>query len=280
MYNLLVKYSPWAEGHDTIQRSRVFEYTEKYLMERFEPGDQQLDFASLVNFPTLFVQESTGAGDQVARVGTITRARTSGQDVTLDYAFDLGVPSLLNNAVRGFASELDIQEFEFTRTHWAVKDVDLFRTLLRVSQPRRQRPNVFQISENENIEPSLVSAMMPFHPDFNAVYAALHRAAEVANLRCRRADDIWENPAVIQDVVSLIDRSRVVIADCTGRNPNVFYEIGIAHTLGREVILITQNADDIPFDLRHLRYVSYLNNNEGLDALVARLQPRLIELGR
>jgi hypothetical protein len=48
-------------------------------------------------------------------------------------------------------------------------------------------------------------------------------------------------------------RSRVVICDCTGRNPNVFYEIGIAHTLGREVILITQNPEDIPFDLRHLR---------------------------
>jgi hypothetical protein len=97
-------------------------------------------------------------------------------------------------------------------------------------------------------------------------------------VRCRRADDIWENPAVIQDVVSLIDRSSVVIADCTGRNPNVFYEIGIAHTLGREVILITQNAEDIPFDLRHLRYVTYLNNSEGLAALVARLQPRLIEI--
>jgi hypothetical protein len=79
----------------------------------------------------------------------------------------------------------------------------------------------------------------------------------------------------MQDVVSLIDRSRVVIADCTSRNPNVFYEIGIAHTLGREVILITQNDADIPFDLRHLRYVRYLNNGEGLADLERRLLPRL-----
>jgi hypothetical protein len=57
---------------------------------------------------------------------------------------------------------------------------------------------------------------------------------------------MWENPAIIQDIVSLIDRSRVVICDCTGRNPSVFYEIGIAHTLGREVILITQNPEDSP----------------------------------
>jgi hypothetical protein len=86
--------------------------------------------------------------------------------------------------------------------------------------------------------------------------------------------------AVIQDVVSLIDRSTVVICDCTGRNPNVFYEIGIAHTLGREVILITQAEADIPFDLRHLRYVRYLNNGEGLNALSTALQPRLRDIAQ
>ena len=82
----------------------------------------------------------------------------------------------------------------------------------------------------------------------------------------------------MQDVVSLIDRSRVVIGDCSGRNPNVFYELGIAHTLGRDVILITQNEADIPFDLRHLRYVPYPNNGEGLASLAERLRPRLADL--
>ena|ERR1700730_18255480 len=122
-----------------------------------------------------------------------------------------------------------------------------------------------------------MSAMMPFHPSFDAVYATLQRTAHAVGLRCRRADDIWENPAVIQDVVSLIDRSKIVICDCTDRNRNVFYEIGIAHTLGRNVILITQADADIPFDLRHLRYVRYLNNGEGLAALSTRLQPRLAD---
>src|SRR5258708_13215834 len=91
---------------------------------------------------------------------------------------------------------------------------------------------------------------------------------------------MFEAPAIIQDIVNLLDRSRVVICDCTGRNPNVFYEIGIAHTLGRDVILITQSEADIPFDLRHLRYISYLNNGEGLSALSARLTPRLTNLVR
>jgi hypothetical protein len=175
------------------------------------------------------VQETSGAGDQVARVGTITRARLSGGNIALEYGHELGIPSIPNHVLQGFAAELGIADFEFGRTHWAVKDTDLFRTLLRITQPRRQRPTVFQIPENENIESSLVSAMMPFDPSFDAVYATLKQVAESIKLRCRKADDIWENPAVIQDVVSLIDRSRVVICDCTGRNPNVFYEIGIAH---------------------------------------------------
>jgi hypothetical protein len=120
--------------------------------------------------------------------------------------------------------------------------------------------------------------MMPFHPAFDEVYRWLRETVERAGLKCRRADDIWENPAVMQDVVSLIDRSRVVICDCTGRNPNVFYEIGIAHTLGREVILLTQSQEDIPFDLRHLRYVSYLNNGEGRKDLQRRVETRLANL--
>lgn len=274
---MIVKYSAWADGRDSISSGRIFEYTDDVLVSRFKPGGQ-LDLPALLKLPTLFVQESSGQGNQVARVGTITRARISGSNVTLDYAYDLAVPAIPNSVLLGFAPDLDAEEFEFSRTHWSVKNTDLFRVLVRTTQPKRQRPSVFQLPDYENIEPTLVSAMMPFHPNFDRVYVTLQAVAGGVGLRCRRADDIWENPAVMQDVVSLIDRSQVVIADCTGRNPNVFYEIGIAHTLGREVILITQNEADIPFDLRHLRYVSYLNNNEGLEELARRLQARLADL--
>jgi hypothetical protein len=277
MFNLLVKYRSWADGRDTMPSGRVFECTDEALVAKFKPGGR-LDLTALATLPALFVQETSGQQDQVARVGTITRARLNGGDLVLDYTYDLTIPPVPNKILKSFALDLDISEFQFSRTHWSVKDSDLYRFLLRNAQPRRPRPKAFQLTEFENIEPSLVSAMMPFHPNFDAVYATLQRTAETVGLRCRRADDIWENPAVIQDVVSLIDRSNVVICDCTGRNPNVFYEIGIAHALGREVILITQAEADIPFDLRHLRFVHYLSNGEGLEALSTRLQPRLAEL--
>lgn len=274
MFNLIVKGNGWANGRDTMFAGRTFEYTAEHLNKRFKPQGV-LDFDALVRLPTLFLEESHGTGGQVVHVGTITRARVAGQDIALEYVYDPTIPAFTNDILQGFAVELGIVEFEFARTHWAVKDVDLFRVLMRNMQPARLQPRVFQISDPEQIEPTLVSAMMPFDPKFDAVYEKLQETANNLGLRCRRADDIWENPAVMQDVVSLIDHSKIVICDCSGRNPNVFYEIGIAHTLGREVILITQADTDIPFDLRHLRYVQYLNNGEGLVDLGNTLRDRL-----
>lgn len=278
MFNLLVSGRGWAQARDDMFADRLFEYTESRLIERFRARGQ-VDFAALAALPALFLDETHGNGeDQVARVGAVTRARYGVREIQLEYSIDASVPPLTNAMVAGMARDLDIQEFEFSRTHWAVKDVDLYRALFQNLQPRKPRSRVFALTEPERIEPSLVSAMMPFHPHFDSVYEALKETAEAAGLHCRRADDIWENPAVMQDVVSLIDRSRLVICDCSGRNPNVFYETGIAHTLGREVILITQSDADIPFDLRHLRYVRYLNNGEGLRELGKRLLPRLRDL--
>lgn len=273
MFNLIMRGRDWSSGRETMPTSRVFEYTEDHVADQFR-RDGQLLLDKLITAPCLFMAE--GSGDELAYVGQINRARLAGGEISFEYSLDAEVPPLQNATIYEHRLELDMpHDFEFSRNHWAVKDIDLYRFLLRNVRPRRQRPTVFQISEHEGIEPTLASAMMPFDASFNAVYETIRQATANAGLRCRRADDIWENAAIIQDVVALIDRSRVVICDCTGRNPNVFYEAGIAHTLGREVILITQSEHDIPFDLRHLRYVRYLNNAEGRAALASALEARV-----
>jgi len=273
MFNLIMRSVDWSTGRETMPVGRMFEYTEDHIAEQFKQGGTIL-FDRLIALPCLFMAE--GTRDEVAYVGQINRARIVVHDVSFEFALDTGVPPLQNSVIYANRVALDMPvDFEFSRNHWAVKEVDLYRFLLGNVRPRRQRPTVFQVAEHENIEPTLVSVMMPFDAGFNAVYESIQQAAGNVHLRCRRADDIWENPAIIQDVVALIDRSRVVICDCTGRNPNVFYEAGIAHTLGREVILVTQNDQDIPFDLRHLRYVRYLNNAEGRAALTSALQARM-----
>ncbi|WEK01298.1 MAG: hypothetical protein P0Y59_06325 [Candidatus Sphingomonas phytovorans] len=273
MFNLIMRWFEWGDNTGTLPLSRMFEYTDERIADQFrDGGNPALD--RLTRLPCLFMNE--GNEEQVCHVGSITRARIANREIHFEYALDADVPPLQNSLIWANRNALDMpHDFEFSRNHWAVKEVDLYRFLLRNVRPRRQRPTVFQIAEHENIEPTLASAMMPFDAGFNDVYAAIQLAADNAGLRCRRADDIWENPAIIQDVVSLIDRSRVVICDCSGRNPNVFYEAGIAHTLGREVILITQSEHDIPFDLRHLRYIRYLNNAEGRTALANALQGRM-----
>lgn len=273
MFNLIMRSVDWDNGREAMSVGRFFEYTDGHIADQFrQNGNLLLD--RLRALPCLFMAE--GIRDEIAYVGQVNRARIAGNEVLFEYTLDAEVPSLQNSMIYANRMALDMpHDFEFSRNHWAVKDVDLYRFLLRNVQPRRQRPSVFQIPEHEDIEPFLASAMMPYDTGFNPVYDSIRQAADNAGLRCRRADDIWENAAIIQDVVALIDRSRVVVCDCSGRNPNVFYEVGIAHTLGREVILITQSEQDIPFDLRHLRHIRYLNNAEGRVALTDALQARI-----
>jgi hypothetical protein len=104
--------------------------------------------------------------------------------------------------------------------------------------------------------------IMPFKKEMDNVYENyLTPIAKISNMTIMRADDIYSNRPIMQDVWAGIFASRIVIADCTGRNPNVFYEMGIAHTLGKPVIIITQNSDDVPTDVRHIKYIKYSPEN-------------------
>jgi hypothetical protein len=97
----------------------------------------------------------------------------------------------------------------------------------------------------------------------------------------RRADDFFTAGSLVQDVWAAIISARLIVADCTDRNPNVFYEIGLAHAIGQATILLTQRADDIPFDLRHLRYISYQLTPRGMKDFEATFKETVRnELGR
>lgn len=135
-------------------------------------------------------------------------------------------------------------------------------------------PSVFQIPETD-LNPGMVSVMMPFASNFNGVFDAIKTACKENGLVCYRADDLWSNSTFIQDIFDLIYCSRIVVVDFSGRNPNVMYETGIAHTLGKIVIPITQSIDDIPSDLKPHRALKYLPNIEGLGDLTKGLSKRL-----
>ena len=111
-----------------------------------------------------------------------------------------------------------------------------------------------------------IFVLMPFGPSFDATYAAIRTVAGAMRVRVARADEIQSARAVMDDIWSGICNSAVVVADCTGRNPNVFYELGIAHTVGRDVLL-TQGFSEVPFDIGHMRHIQYKATVVGLQKL-------------
>lgn len=275
MYNLLISGSGWAKNRDTMIGGRVFQYTSDELVERFKPGGK-LDLDAVCDLPALLASERSQDAEP-ARVARITRVRPEGREYVLDYVIDPDIPAIPYGMLESLGHELGIgstKSWEWTTTHWAIKDVDLFEVLLRHRLGTNQlNPAVFKFSEERDSE--LVAVMMPFGPEFNGVHAAIVQAATQAGLKCKRADNIWEEHILIQDVVNLISRARIVVCDLTTRNPNVFYEMGIAHSLGKDVVMITQSGADVPFDVRAHRYLSYLANQQGLDEMSKALQQRL-----
>jgi len=100
--------------------------------------------------------------------------------------------------------------------------------------------------------------LMPFADEFLDVYNHLiFDALEDSGYSVKRADDIKSQNNIIADIVDGIVNSDLIVADLTGENPNVYYELGIAHALNKKVILITQEIDEIPFDLRSYRVIGY-----------------------
>jgi hypothetical protein len=100
--------------------------------------------------------------------------------------------------------------------------------------------------------------LTPFSNPFNDYYKEiLTPAIRAAGFEPVRADEIYGTNAIIQDIFEGIREARALVADVTGKNPNVNYELGIAHAFNRPVVIISQSVDDIPFDYRHLRAIIY-----------------------
>lgn len=108
------------------------------------------------------------------------------------------------------------------------------------------------------IDSRLCFVVMPFSKNLANVYDAIE--AVVTNecgMKCVRADRIAGTHRITDDIQDNIRQARLIIADLTNINPNVFYEVGMAHGREKHVILIVQNETEVPFDLREVRYLRY-----------------------
>ena len=122
--------------------------------------------------------------------------------------------------------------------------------------------------------------IMPFRPEYDSIYQNIIKpvCAEL-NLTIKRGDDFSSLAGVIiNEVWAAIAACKLVIVETTEDNANVFYELGMAHTLGKPAILLTQaqDADELPFDIRHLRFIIYENTIPGGEKLEANLKRSIV----
>jgi hypothetical protein len=309
MYNLIVCGDPQAYDEQPLSFpvGRFLEHTNSdELKTRLKKLDEQA-IEELKGLPTVFAYEDT-PGAPPARVGRIKTMRVRQGVIRITFEFDPHIESFTSAQIAARAWEFDVNKLEMNRTHWAVKEVDLLEALReaglgnvgfrgegvaviggltakgagRSVKPARNgsitiAPRVFQLPHRP-VDHGLVAIMMPFERKFDAVHDAIVAACRDSGFTGQRVDDMWEHATIIQDVFSLIYRASIVVVDFSTKNPNVFYETGIAHTLGKEVVPITQHMDDVPFDLRHHRCLVYLPNGEGLANLTSKLAQKLSSL--
>ena len=116
--------------------------------------------------------------------------------------------------------------------------------------------------------------IMPFSDDFIDLYEKI-KTEFCADFVFNNAGDLDNQQSIIQDIVEGIYSADIIIADLTGLNPNVFYELGLAHAMNKNVIIITQNISELPFDIKSYRANEYSMKFNKMPDLINKLRDLL-----
>lgn len=176
-----------------------------------------------------------------------------------DVESELAVPIFIENELVGVLDLESRKHDNFQQD--MVKIVELIAMVAgtafrkeELDNARKEDSKAKHIDTNKEI----AFVLMPFREPFNKYYHAIIKPAiEETNLRALRVDEIYGPSQIINDIWSGVNNAKAVIVELTSRNPNVMYELGLCHAIGKPVIMISQSEDDIPFDLRHMRCILY-----------------------
>ncbi len=118
--------------------------------------------------------------------------------------------------------------------------------------------SVSNFTRQYETEKELCFILMPFAPEYQEIYDdVLKPIITELKIKCVRADDIRIPGVILDQIWEHIQKAEFIIADLTGHNPNVFYELALCNVLQKQVILITQDISTVPFDLQHMRLIEY-----------------------
>lgn len=128
------------------------------------------------------------------------------------------------------------------------------------SNPIEKSDRIKKLGKNAQVSADdTCFVMMPFAGHLGKYYSEIYEPAIIkAGLKPVRADDeIFGTGKIIDQIWRGISQAKVLIAELTSRNPNVFYELGLAHAVQKPVVLVSSNEEDVPFDLNHIRVIYY-----------------------
>jgi len=182
---------------------------------------------------------------------------------------------LANTATESFKIPADrVNEFinvflEDLQAAGLLEEVNGKKRVLDITHTPSEVPGVASITTDDHLKKvskgvtveatDTCFVMMPFANPIGGYYATIYEPAiKKAGLTPVRADtDIFATGKIIDQIWTGLKRAKVLVAELTGRNPNVLYELGLAHALHKPVVLISSNEADVPFDVRHVRVIYY-----------------------
>jgi hypothetical protein len=175
---------------------------------------------------------------------------------------------------KSYEEQIKNLTLQLTATDQRWKDLNhllLSSQRFEAREPAKYRSSEFLramgIAEEVRIDPKLVLLLTPFSPDFQESYLTIVEACRRVGLVCVRGDEEDAHGDILSHILRIMIRSRLVIANIGSRNPNVFYELGIAHALDKSTILVSETISDVPFDIQSKRILIYKSLDELKDAL-------------
>jgi hypothetical protein len=255
-----IKYN---RGPYAVELSSAIKYG---LLERPSPGHLAVsEIAKKILRPQDAEEELVGLREAVMRAPEISSVYSHyrGENLPDPQFFDnalvdkFGIP-------REKAGEFKTIFFDSLNKAKLIEEHDGKRRILDVSGDLPTAPTALQGARKPTKSVAFDSSetcfvMMPFASPLGGYYEKVYKPAiEKAGLKAVRADtEIFGAGKIMDQVWSGINSAKVLVAELTARNPNVFYELGLAHALKKPVVLISSNEEDVPFDLKHIRVIYY-----------------------
>ena len=292
MYHLLVKYGEdsWAKSPASIPRSRFLEYTDDQTTSRFSELNEEL-IEELKEFPALFMCEGESSP---SFIGKITRLRFRGNEIAVHFEKIQDIPDFEEGIIPSNALALDINDFEFYRTHWAIKDEDLYGVLSSAGAISHEQVVSGNVATGNVISAQNLPASTPSGFNDQQIFI-VHGHDDLAKNDVRKyVQDIGKEPIILHmqasggmtiiekiDYYSNVGFAIVIYTECDigakrdslvykrRARQNVVFEHGyLIGKIGRpRVVALVKGDVETPNDISGVVYVQMTNDDTWKDEI-------------